>query len=213
MIDVDAIVSAVARDLCKVSKDEIGSPYLMWPSKRDDSTRVSEQESKILLCQTLERMRHVHSIETPTRERYQQKGKGTISGRIDTTVYSERDRSKRVLNIELKAGNPPVEKFRKDFEKLLREKVEGLWLHTVAVTDAGTMPSIFEKAREAFRIENEAGHMHEADHSLHFAFVLLDSSEVVASTIDLKSGAEAIDARFLDHQSWRRRTVWEAGQA
>jgi hypothetical protein len=42
--------------------------HLIWPAKRDNSTRASEQESNILITQWLERNGMFYSIETPTRE-------------------------------------------------------------------------------------------------------------------------------------------------
>ena len=121
----------VAASLWAVYHKRPDAPHLIWPAKRDDSTRVSEQESKILITQWLERKGVFYSVETPTRERYTQKGNASLSARIDVTVYGSRDPADRVLNLELKAGTASLETFRKDFEKLLREGVPGLWFHTL----------------------------------------------------------------------------------
>lgn len=44
----------VAASLWSIYHERPDAPRLIWPAKRDDSTRVSEQESKILITQWLE---------------------------------------------------------------------------------------------------------------------------------------------------------------
>ena len=105
--------------------------------KRNGLRRVSEQESKILISQWLTGNGIYYSIETPTRKKYQQSGHAKISARIDVTAYGSSDPRDRCLNMELKAGTSSLEAYRKDFEKLLREGIPGLWFHTLEKANEG----------------------------------------------------------------------------
>jgi len=58
----------VAASLWAVYHKRPDAPHLILPLKRDDSKRVSEQDSKILITQWLERNGMFYPIETPTRE-------------------------------------------------------------------------------------------------------------------------------------------------
>lgn len=147
----------VIEDLCKPLAEKLwgvhtevdGGPHLIFPSKRDLATRVSEQESKIMLCQVLEASPWYYSVETPTREKYQQSGTFELSGRLDLTVYGTRSAADRLLNVELKAGVPRVENFRKDFEKLAREGTDGLWFHTLESINQGTISAVLTRMSES----------------------------------------------------------------
>ena len=126
--DTAGVSEDIARQLGAMWADDRGvRPGLIFPLTRPsqnlatrDNRRVSEQESRVLLTQWFERHGFYYSIETPTKGIYQQSGTRWLSARTDITVYgsSVPDPSNRVLNIELKAGQPPWESFRKDFEKL-----------------------------------------------------------------------------------------------
>lgn len=175
----------VAESLWAVYHKRTGAPRIILPIKRDDSERVSEQESKILITQWLDHNGEFYSIETPTREMYTQKGNAAMSARIDVTAYGSRDPAHRVLNIELKAGAATVEAFRKDFEKLLREGVPGLWFHTLIKTNAATWRSIEKKMCKALDLVTE--HVKAANHSVHFAFCVLDPPILVEFDIDFST--------------------------
>jgi len=175
----------VAESLWAVYHERPDATHLIWPAKRDDSTRVSEQESKILITQWLERNVVFYSVETPTRKRYTQKGNASLSARIDVTVYGSRNPADRVLNIELKAGTSGLEAFRKDFEKLLREGVPGLWFHTLRKATAATWRSIEKKMCEAF--DRVPKHTEAATHSVHFAFCVLEQPMLVEFDLDFSA--------------------------
>jgi hypothetical protein len=170
-VDVELLCRDVAASLWAVYHDRPGAPRLIFPVNRNGSVRVSEQESKILISQWLEREGQFYSIETPTSDTYVQSGNAPMSARADLTVYGSRQPADRLLNVELKWGTPGPEAFRKDFEKLLREGVRGLWFHTLTDAGAATWRTIEERMREAF--ESEAKHAHAATHCLHFAFCVL----------------------------------------
>jgi len=85
---VDKICRPLAERLWAVYRDEVDGPSLILPAKRDGSRRVSEQESKILLCQIADEQGIPYSIETPTSDTYQQSGTYAMSARIDVTLYS-----------------------------------------------------------------------------------------------------------------------------
>jgi len=187
--DVDKLCIDLATKLCLVSKDSIKEPYLMLPTKRDKSRRVSEQESKILLCQELETRRFFYSIETPTRLTYIQIGKIPMSARLDVTIYNKRDPNSRLLNVELKSQNPNVESFRKDFEKLVREGIPGLWFHTIVNANSATWNSIFKKVNEAFK--SLKNYCKTKSHNIRFAFLVLNNSQLFLA--DIKICPDIID--------------------
>lgn len=170
----------VVEDLCKplagklwgVHTEVEGGPHLIFPSKRDLATRVSEQESKIMLCQVLEASPWYYSVETPTREKYQQSGTFGLSGRLDLTVYGTRSAADRLLNIELKAGVPPLENFRKDFEKLAREGTDGLWFHTLDSINQGTISAVLTRMGESIRLIDVAARA--ARHTITIALCVLN---------------------------------------
>jgi hypothetical protein len=202
----------VAASLWAVYHERPDATHLIWPAKRDDSTRVSEQESKILITQWLERNGVFYSVETPTRKRYTQKGNASLSARIDVTVYDSRNPADRVLNIELKAGTSGLEAFRKDFEKLLREGVPGLWFHTLRKASAATWRSIEEKMCEAF--DRVPEHTDAATHSVHFAFCVLEPPMLVEFDLDFSADwRDHLVRRFRDGQRSPLRPEWTPNDA
>jgi hypothetical protein len=183
------------------------APHLIFPLKRDDSTRVSEQESKLLITQWLERNGLFYSIETPTREMYTQSGNARMSARIDVTVYGSRDPADRVLNLELKAGMPGLEAFRKDFEKLLREGKPGLWYHTLTNASDATWRSIEDNVRKA--LDRLFEHTETATNSVYFAFCVLDPPRLVEFDLDFSTDwREQLGQRFHIAQRSPLRPEW-----
>jgi hypothetical protein len=136
------LMSKVCTDLARTYEWEQPSEYgLIFPAKRDGSVRVSEQETKLLFVQHLTvDKRFLFSVETPTIETYRQKGKKSISGRVDLTLFGL-DR-KPVAHIELKAHSCTVEAVRKDLEKLLRERTAGMWFHTLHRANRRTLETL-----------------------------------------------------------------------
>ena len=181
--DVRAMAVSVAESLWAVYHRRDGAPSLTLPMTRDGKDRVSEQESKILLTHWLERRGMPYSIETPTVQSYQQKGESRLSARIDVTVYGSGERRDRRLNVELKKGTADDEAFRKDFEKLLRERTDGLWFHTLDKAARRTWSTLETKMRSSFQAERE--HVDAADHSLSFAFCVLSPPQLLWFDLDL----------------------------
>lgn len=185
MFDYQTMCRDVAASLWALYHDRPDAPCLILPSKRNGVLRVSEQESKILITQWLQSHGVNYSIETPTLGRYQQSGQAQRSARIDVTVYESRDAASRVMNLELKAGTATLEAFRKDFEKLLREGLPGLWFHTLESATEATWRTLSDKMEGALlRI---APHADSAHHTIWFAFCILDVPELVQFPIDFNS--------------------------
>ena len=182
MIDHRAMCRDITAQLWAVYHDRPDAPGLILPLKRDGMRRVSEQESKILMTQWLEHHGASYSIETPTAQQYQQSGQAEMSGRIDITVYGSRSPEDRALNIELKAGTATLEAFRKDFEKLLREEVSGLWFHTLSSASESAWRVLEEKMTEA--LKRLSIHADSASHCIAFAFCVLDEPMLVEFEID-----------------------------
>jgi hypothetical protein len=157
-----------------VQKETDGSK-LIFQKKRNQSPRVSEQESKVIFCQLLEKSPWYYSVETPTVQTYQQKGIGYQSGSTDISLYRTFSLDTKMVNIELKAHNPSKESFRKDFEKIIRDGLDGVWFHTLKSQNRVTMPAIFNKIIKAFGdLEH---HFKETKKSILFTFCILDEPD------------------------------------
>lgn len=182
VIDYRQMCQDVSAQLWAVYHDRPDAPRLILPLKRDGIRRVSEQESKILITQWLEDHGQNYSIETPTGGMYQQSGQAEMSARIDVTAYGSRDARDRVMNMELKAGTATLEAFRKDFEKLLREQVPGLWFHTLECANDAAWVVLEQKMAEAlFRLSL---HADAANHRIAFAFCVLNPPSLVEFELD-----------------------------
>jgi hypothetical protein len=138
---LEGLVHRVCADLANIypGVGPASTHGLIFPTKRDGSLRISEQEAKLLFFQhlTLDR-KFFFSVETPTVETYRQKGMTPMSARVDLTLYDS-DR-KPVAHVEYKSHNCGLEDIRKDLEKLLREKRTGCWFHTLENANRNTIP-------------------------------------------------------------------------
>ena len=181
--DVRVMAGSVAESLWAMYHRRDDAPSLILPTTRDGAIRVSEQESKVLLSHWMEREGVPHSVETPTVETFKQKGSSPQSARIDVTVYGSRNPDDRILNVELKKGTADNEAFRKDFEKLLRERTDGMWFHTLDNANSRTWSTLEKRMRTAF--ETERQHVDAADHSISFAFCVLTPPHLVWFELDL----------------------------
>jgi hypothetical protein len=169
------LMSKVCTDLARMypSEQQPSEYGLIFPTKRDGSVRISEQEAKLLFVQhlTIDR-RFCFSVETPTAETYQQTGDTPMSARVDLTLFGPE--RKPLAHIELKAHNCKVEAIRKDLEKLLREKTTGLWFHTLHRANRRTLEALIGKFRSAFSLLPEA--LRTNDRSYLIAFFVLDEA-------------------------------------
>lgn len=185
---VSDLSDSVTQSLWRIYREDSDPSHLIFPNKRDGSRRVSEQESKILVTQWLRDKGYSYSVETPTAETFRQKGQTPQSALTDVTVYGSG--GKRRLNIELKAHQPAWESFRKDLEKLVREDVSGLWIHTLANADHRSWDAIEQKIRKSLtNLEKKkdcAAAFKDERGSVHFVFCVLDSKEV--KSFDLNFG-------------------------
>ena len=182
MFEYRTMCRDVAESLWALYHGRPDAPCLILPSKRDGVLRVSEQESRILIAQWLQSHGVRYSIETPTLGRYQQSGQAQLSARIDVTTYGSRHAANRTMNLELKAGTASLEAFRKDFEKLLREGIPGLWFHTLESASNATWDTLSNKMEEA--LERVAPHADTAGHKIWFAFCVLNVPRLVEFEVD-----------------------------
>ena len=172
------LIREVCTDLSRVYQSERqSSEYgLIFPRKRNGSVRVSEQEAKLLFVQHLTIDKHfLFSVETPTVETYRQKGKTSMSARVDLTLF--RSDRKPVAHIELKAHNCTVEAVRKDLEKLLREKTPGIWFHTLHRANRRTIQTLSRKFASAFSLLPE--HVRTNNQSYLIAFFTLHNAVLI----------------------------------
>lgn len=151
------------------------SPHVIYPLKRDQTVRISEQEARVLCCGLLNNLSLYYSIETPTKQRYVQKGKKKegMSAQIDLTMFRFNDKSFiRICNIEFKAHNCGKGEIAKDIEKLVREKINGNWFHILKNTNRGTMTRLFKKFNDSFLHYSQSFTHHKI--SIIFCFCILE---------------------------------------
>lgn len=176
---------------------------LIWPVTRAGGTRISEQESKILFCHHLDQSPWFYSIETPTLETYVQSGRTPISGRIDITLYSDQSSSTRQVNIELKAHNQPSENIRKDLEKLVRERLTGVWFHTLTSSTRRTIPVLFKKFVESF--DALRPNFSETPQQILFGFCVLKHAQLIQGLLTLDGSSDdrmrSVSDFFADYRS------------
>jgi len=157
--DIEIINKELSFDLWNIcffkDKPRGLSPRLIFPMKRDEVKRISEQESKLLYGSILNRTNYYYSIETPTKGSYSFSGSKSISARSDLSLYCiENNTLTKIANVELKFGMVEDNLIKKDIEKLIRENIVGNWFHTIKNINLGTIGKIFEKFKISF-IEKE----------------------------------------------------------
>lgn len=153
------------------SQPDPQSPKLIFPKKRDEEIRISEQESRILFCNLLEDTGYYYSIETPTVKSYQLSGKVPLSALSDLSLYTFDDKFEKVANVEFKAHNPPKKHIKKDVEKIVKEEIPANWFHTLKNVDSKTLVSLFNNLKESF-IELKGDRTREL--SVLFCFCVLE---------------------------------------
>jgi hypothetical protein len=212
MTDLDqyltGLMNQVCTDLARMypSEQQPSEYGLIFPSKRDGTLRISEQEAKLLFVQylTVDR-RYCFSVETPTGETYQQKGKTPMSARVDLTILGSH--RKPVAHIELKAHNCAIEAIRKDLEKLLRERTTGMWFHTLHRAGGRTLDTLIRKFESAFSLLPEC--LRTNDRSYLIAFFVLEDARLRWQWLHLSGdnarNREAVAAMFgedADRSRW-----------
>ncbi len=154
---------------------------LVFPYKRNEKIRVSEQELRFAMtnlhgkCNSLNL---TYAVEAPTKEEYAFSGKSKRSGSTDLAFYVG---TNKVLNIELKAHNPAQAVIDKDIEKLINEDTPGAWCHIFESEDRGTLKSVFNKlgiAIDAHKCDKKR------DKLLYFSFLILSSRTLVTRIAD-----------------------------
>lgn len=200
MDDLGDLGALLAERLWLTYDDDQAAPKLIFANTRAGTRRVSEQEARVLMCGLLEETGWHYSVETPTAKTYQQSGTYALSGRADLTVHGSRRSADRVLNVEFKAGTPPVEVFRKDLEKLTREGIPGLWFHTLERATPRTLATLTRRIRDAWSLLLEHGGI--AVHDIHFAVCVLDPAVLFSTTLTLGDDFDArLDTAFAEELS------------
>ena len=133
---------------------------LLFPSKRNEDTRISEQELRFVFVEQLNKEIQsgwdvFYSIETPTKASYSgfstgnpnvdEKGR---SAEVDLCIHD--NRFGRIALIEFKAHNPREEDYLKDLYELSIKEEEGelrYFINILKNADNGTIKSINEKIK------------------------------------------------------------------
>ena len=154
------------RNICEnVSRDLVFIQY------ENTNVRISEQESRVLFCNEIEKYNKelYYAIEAPTVLKYCFTGNIRLddtngrSGCSDLSLFrrnsnSDNSKFKQIVNIELKAHNVDV---LKDLLKLAAESKHGLFFHTLRNIDKGTLinngryKGVIDKYREIKKYKKE----------------------------------------------------------
>lgn len=190
--DLIEINKRVCQDLWQVAVfpqiPSILSPHLIFPEYRQNAIRYSEQESRVLFCNLLDRTAYFYSIETPTQNQYRQSGKTDISARSDLSLYTiDNNKLDKKANIEFKAHNPRANQIGKDLEKLIKEGLPGNWFHTLVNTDKGTLPSLFGKFKE--ELVHNITTIQPVSVSIVFCFCVLKGKEAYIKHLNIGNHA------------------------
>ncbi len=192
---IDDLCVSLGERLWSAYRNDPAAPKLIFADSRSGARRVSEQEARVLMCVLLEQAGWHYSVETPTAETYRQSGAYALSARADLTVHGSRRSGDRLLNVEFKAGMPPVEVFRKDLEKLTREGIPGLWFHTLERATPRTVATLARHVRDAWTLLLEHGRV--ATHEIQFVVCALDPAVLFATSIALGEGLDVrLDRAF-----------------
>lgn len=175
--DIFEINRRIASELFNLTNELSGpykhSPKLIFPKKRDEKIRISEQESRFLYCALLNASNYYYAIEVPTKEKYQITGQTPISASSDLSLYYHNGNEfEKLANVEFKAHNPQKKHIKKDIEKLIREGIQGNWFHTLKNIDNQTIHSLFAKIRDSIKDFLNAANDREI--SIIFCFCVID---------------------------------------
>jgi hypothetical protein len=131
-------------------------------------------------------------VETPTENVYMQKGVTPQSAASDLSlyVYTSNEFTK-VMNVEFKAHNPPKEHIRKDIEKLLKEKTDGNWFHTLKNIDSRTLRVLFGKMADSLKSCREL--VSDRQVSIVFSFCVLEKKWACLKRFKYYSSIEDFD--------------------
>lgn len=148
----------VAKKLIRMYPNK-DTEYLIFPKKRDDNYRVSEQEARFIFVNEVSIAKIYHSVETPTRKRYSgfssnpivygEKEEGGRSGAIDLSLYKPPINDPTV-NIEFKIGQPKEPSITKDLLKLGNEPHKtGVFFHVLEHSNPDTVESFCKKINKS----------------------------------------------------------------
>lgn len=173
------LMQETSRELINIyHKKENRKTLLVFPVKRDGTTRISEQDLRFALTTLHGKFSHPNlsfSVETPTVEEYSFSGKKERSASSDLSFYNLNDKViKKVINIEVKSRNPEQKSIEKDIEKLGREPVNGAWLHILENEDSGTIKILFKKFITAF------GKFPYPKHPISFHILILKTGTLIS---------------------------------
>lgn len=174
-------------------------------------TRISEQELRQLFIEEFKKeypeelKKTYYSIETPTEAKYKfsktnKKDDDKIneiikvddegqSALLDMCVFNKVDEKyNRILNIEFKHGNAPIEDIAKDVLKLMHEKQNGAFIFLLDNTNIGSLNNktiremgVLDKLNESFnelnKVENNWRKNQDEDKSIQIIILSLEQNE------------------------------------
>ena len=141
--------------------DTYSEGHLIFPRyRKKDDLRVSEQEARFAFVEALNRGPFWYAVEAPTSKKYSFSGKGSRSASTDLQLQ-ELDNT-AVCNIEFKAHGVSADaadksSIYKDVQKLLCERVWGLWFHLLEGVDNLTIDKFLSvMVEQVGRVRNES---------------------------------------------------------
>lgn len=167
---------------------------IIFPNKRkNDETRVSEQELRFIFVEQLNLYLQTeegkswnvyYSVETPTKGEYGFSNPDKKeSGNIDLTIHDSK--FNRIAIIEFKANNPRKQSYQKDFEKLTNEPTvpNRYFIQILENINSGTVPNI---KKEKVFVKNDMVNRW-GDNNFHFICHSLSSEAPLIDEVLNKS--------------------------
>lgn len=146
-IDKNELIDIFKEVSKKLSENPNRCGTLVYTKKESNKPIIREPEASYVLSLVLSGKNINFGLEVPTKKKYKFKinGKNPKSASIDLAI----EPNEKQINVELKEGQR--ETIKKDFEKFLREDVEGCaFFHILKNSDSGTLPSLFKKYNKAY---------------------------------------------------------------
>lgn len=163
------------------------------PQKRNESYRLSEQEFRVACINAIQRYNTPHlklffAVETPTFQTHMISGTTPMSARFDISLYERiNDKFDRVVDLEFKSHNAPMENIIKDLHKLVKENNIGAWFHVLQNCDRGTIKSLFNKfsiSLESLTKPKPEGYNLTPQKEIFFVFLIVDKKLMITRTLN-----------------------------
>lgn len=154
---------------------------LVFPQRRGQRAVIREPEIRDIFGRYMMLEMVLYGIEVPTKNKYQFSGKTTeVAARTDLAIFDSFEtaaRNEPIINIEFKEGQPTPQQIKKDWQKLLREPVDGTcFYHVLQSARQNTVPALTKKLASSY--DEAVGDTIDVIDKWHLFFAVIIESQV-----------------------------------